>query len=550
VDLKTTTGKLLRGDVKGAASDLKKGLEPTIGLIGVIIISLASMVGSGLFVLPGFAATIMGPGIWLAYLLAAIVVFPGAISKAEISSAIPETGGTYVYLERAYGPLFGTISGLGLWASFLLKSAFALIGFSAYLHFVSNYYDFTIDTTTFAIYALLLITVLNIFGVKKIKAFQAPILIVTMLAISIIAIYSLFLDSTDLSSPWKSAMDAEYANIASASAFVFVAYAGVIKVTAIGGEVKEPERNLPSSIIVSLIIATILYCTLTYIMMAALSGEWWLNSDGTTNEAPIYLFVDGVIGIEIAVFIATLAVLTMISGALAGLLASSRFLFAMARDNLLPTALENVNARYETPHWPILITGGLMALAILVLPVEDVAKLASGFQIMVYILMCVTVFIFRRANKIHGNYNPEYSSPLYPLMQIFGIVAGCILLFIMGSKGILGAGGAIIAGSINYYAYGKKHATDRVTPFQTFKEMFSNASPSEHELRVKVFHAADMGGKNHLNYAEFKHAMHTLNFTFSNDEMRDIFHHADDDADGVIDIDDFIQVYENVSDEE
>lgn len=60
--------------------------------------------------------------------------------------------------------------------------------------------------------------------------------------------------------------------------------------------------------------------------MAALSGEWWLNSDGTTNEAPIYLFVDGVIGIEIAVFIATLAVLTMISGALAGLLASSRFL--------------------------------------------------------------------------------------------------------------------------------------------------------------------------------------------------------------------------------
>lgn len=252
MDLKTTTGKLLRGDVKGAASDLKKGLEPTVGLMGVIIISLASMVGSGLFVLPGFAATIMGPGIWLAYLLAAIVVFPGAISKAEIASAIPETGGTYVYLERAYGPLFGTISGLGLWASFLLKSAFALIGFSAYLHFVSNYYDFTIDTTTYAIYALILITILNIFGVKKIKAFQAPILIVTMLAICIIAIYSLFLDSTDLASPWKSAMDAEYANIASASAFVFVAYAGVIKVTAIGGEVKEPGRNLPSSIIVSL----------------------------------------------------------------------------------------------------------------------------------------------------------------------------------------------------------------------------------------------------------------------------------------------------------
>lgn len=550
MDLKSTTGKLMRGDIKGVAKDISGTLERSLTLVGVIIISLASMVGSGIFVLPGFAAAIMGPGIWLAYALAALVVLPGAISKAEISSAIPKTGGTYVYLERAYGPWFGTISGLGLWASFLLKSAFALIGFSAYLHAVSYYFDITINTMTVALYALVLITILNIFGVKKIKNVQAPILVVTMIAVILVALYALFLDSTDLQRPWRGAMDAQFTDVASAAAFVFVAYAGVIKVTAIGGEVQEPERNLPSSILISLLIATFLYCVLTFIMMAAVPGDWWLNDDRSTNEAPIYVFVDQVLSNEIAIFIAALAVLTMISGALAGLLASSRFLFAMARDNLLPTALENVNARYETPHWPILITGGLMAIAILQLPVEDVAKLASGFQIMVYILMCGTIFIFRRANKIHGNYHPSFSSPLYPIMQFWGIIAGFYLLYIMGSKGIMGAGIAILVGSVTYSLYGKKHSIDRVTPFQSFRTLFANPSPTEHELRVKVFHAADMGEKNHLNYQEFRHAMKTLNFEFTNDELRRIFHVVDDDDDGVIDIDDFIQAYEAAVEEQ
>ena len=129
--LKSTTDKLLKGDIGSVVSDVKTQLERSLNLIGVIIISLAAMIGSGLFVLPSFAAEIMGPGIWLAFLLAALVVLPGAISKSELASSMSESGGSYVYLERTFGPVLGTISGLGLWASFLLKSAFALIGFRA-----------------------------------------------------------------------------------------------------------------------------------------------------------------------------------------------------------------------------------------------------------------------------------------------------------------------------------------------------------------------------------------------------------------------------------
>ena len=96
------------------------------------------MLGSGIFVLPGIAAGKTGPSVWLAYLLAAIFILPAALSKSELATAMPSSGGTYVYIERTFGPLLGTISGIGLWLSLLLKSSFALVGFGAYLSVFMN----------------------------------------------------------------------------------------------------------------------------------------------------------------------------------------------------------------------------------------------------------------------------------------------------------------------------------------------------------------------------------------------------------------------------
>ena len=143
--VKKSVEKILKGVVTGdldsVKEEIKVTLKRTIGLMGVVVISLSAML-PGIFVTPTFAAEIMGAGIWLAFLLAASVVLPGALSKSELSSAMPSSGGSYVFLERTYGPLVGTISGLGLWASFLLKSAFALIGFSAYFVAVTTFFDF------------------------------------------------------------------------------------------------------------------------------------------------------------------------------------------------------------------------------------------------------------------------------------------------------------------------------------------------------------------------------------------------------------------------
>lgn len=525
---------------------IKNTLTRTIGLAGVVIISLSAML-PGIFITPTFAAEIMGPGIWLAFLIAASVVLPAAISKSELASGMPSSGGSYVYMERTYGPLIGTISGLGLWTSFLLKSAFALIGFSAYFVVVTTYFDIEMDILVLSLSALVLITTVNILGVKKVKAIQTPVVIVTVFLLLFICAAAFFVDDFDASRPIDGALDASVWSLAEASAFVFVAYAGVTKVAAIGGEVKNPEKNLPAGILLSLLIATVLYSAITFLMMAAIPGEWWIV-EGEVVENPIYVFAEQVAGSKFGIFAAILSVLTMISMALAGILASSRFLFAMARDNLLPQSLEEVNTRFETPHFPILITGVAMALAILFVPLKDVVKVASGFKIMIFIMINTCVIILRRTSKEH-DWNPSYKGPLYPMMQIWGIVAGAFLLTFIGQKAFIGGGTAILIGSITYYLYGKKHASISTTPVSTFKSQFKSASRLEHEKRLSVFHAADYGGKNHLTCREFQNALSALGFNFTSDESRVIFHNVDSDENGVIDIDEFFKTFEVIEDE-
>ena len=460
MDIKSTADKLLKGDLSGVVSDVKSTIKRSLTLVGVIIGTVAASIGSGLFVLPSFAADVMGPGIWLAFLLAGIVFLPGALSKSELASAMPSNGGAYVYLERSFGPIIGTISGLGLWASFLLKSAFALIGFSAYMYAVTNYLDITTNTTFVIMSALALITILNIFGIKKVKAFQTPILALTTILILVICVIQLFDASFDFSRPIDGAFDVSRDDpvlVAEAAALVFVAYAGIYKAGALGGEVKDPKKNLPAGMLLSLLLITLLYVVVTFIMMGAVEGEWWVNSDGSPREDPIFAFVDAVASTKVGIAMALLAFLTMISGALSGLLAASRFLFAMAKDCLLPNNLGDTNEKFGTPHWSIIITGVAMGICILTLPVKDVAKLASGFQIMVIVALNACVIVLRKDNQKHEWYQPEFKSPLYPFVQIFGIIAGGTLVYLMGSKAIIGAVAAIVLGLSTYKIYGEKN---------------------------------------------------------------------------------------------
>ena len=159
------------------------------------------------------------------------------------------------------------------------------------------------------------------------------------------------------------------------------------------------------------------------------------------------------------------------------------------------------------------------------------------------------VIILRRTSKEH-DWNPKYKAPLYPYIHIWGILAGAVLISFIGTKAFIGGGAAVLSGATTYYLYGKKHAIYQRTPVQSFREQFKFTTVAEHERRLAAFHAADLGGKNHLTLREFQSALKALGFEYSVDESRCIFHNADMDENGVIDIDEFFLAFESDESEE
>ena len=421
-------------------------LERQLGLGAVIAISISSMLGSGVFVLPGVAVSLTGPSLWQAYLLAAICVLPAAMSKSELATAMPTSGGTYVYLERTFGPLFGTVAGLGLWASLLLKSSFALVGIGAYLSTIA-----TIPIKGMALGLLGIIVVVNILGVGKVGGAMIINVVVTITALLSLALLAAFKSDFNIEGPL-------YLNgtngLFLAAGLVFVSYAGVTKVAAIAEEIKDPERNLPRGIIISLLVVTAIYCLISFTLTASLPFD---TISG--NLKPIYSLGRHVLGETGAYGTVFLAVLTMASMANAGVLAASRFPFAMSRDGLLPKQIGQLNERFLTPVVSILASGAAVALAILALDVVKIAKLASVFILMIYVAENLAVIVLREA-RVRW-YMPKYKSPLYPYVQIFGIASGLALLAMMRNVLPMAVLAALVPGLGLYFGYSQFRTSRR-----------------------------------------------------------------------------------------
>jgi amino acid transporter len=511
------------------------------------------MIGSGLFVLPSLAYAEVGGGAWLAYVLAALVVIPGALSKSELASAMPTSGGSYVFLERIFGPLVGSMTGVALWASFLLKAAFALIGFSAYLAVVQAEFGTEYTDIATALGMLVIISIVNILGIKKVKVVQTPIVAISVLMLLVLTVWSIVSGEADFSraTPTLDTQD-DWMAMGETAALVLVSYAGVTKVAAIGGEIKDPGKNLPEGIMTSLVIGVVLYAVIVATMIAVIPEEGFVDASGHPIEDPVRAFAQEIAGNDAALLASIVAILTMTSMSLAGILAASRYLFAMARDGLLPESLEDVHGRFETPHLAIILTAIMMAVALVTIDVHAVAEYASGFQIMAYVMMCLSVLVIRKAMPSHAWYQPEYDAPLRPFTQFFGIVSGISLLWLMGTEAGIGAVTAAIVGFAIFQSYGRKHHNIEITPWETFRIMFTNPDAAEHRRRLAAFHAADLESTNHLNLREFIGAMRALgydkqDFSKRSRPLRDYFHAADDDGDGIIDIDEFLSKAQEIN---
>jgi len=411
-----------------------KELERDLGLPSVLAISIGAMIGSGIFILPALALEIAGPAVIVAYLVAGILVVPAALSKSEMATAMPEAGGTYIYIERGMGPLLGTIAGVGTWFSLSFKGALALVGGVPYLLLL---FDLPLKPVALGLAALLI--VVNLLGAKQTGRLQLAIVLIMLAALGWFAAGSAPAVQTGY---YADFFKGGLGGLLAATGLVFVSYAGVTKVASVAEEVEDPGRNIPIGILGSLAFTTILYV----VIVAVLVG---VTTPGSVagSLTPVAVAADVTLGRLGVVAVILAAILALVSTANAGVLSSSRYPFAMSRDALAPPSLSTVSERFGTPTTAITLTGAVLLALIAFVPLVQIAKLASAFQIMVFALINVAVVAFREGPT---GYDPEFKSPLYPWVQGFGVLSGVLLLTQMGTVALAGAL-LITVGSVGWY---------------------------------------------------------------------------------------------------
>jgi len=414
-----------------------KELERDLGLPSITAISIGAMVGSGIFILPGLAMKMAGPAVVLAYVLAALLVLPAALSKSEMATAMPEAGGTYLYIERGMGPLLGTVAGVGTWFSLAFKGALALVGGAPYL-----VYYFDLPVTPVAVGVALVLILVNIIGAKQTGRMQIVIVVIMLAAL----LWFITFGGGDVGqSQFDGFFDSGLNGLLGATGFVFVSYAGVTKIASVAEEIENPDRNLPLGMLGSLVLTTGIYVAIVVVMVGVAPA-----SELKDSSVPMIVAAREVLaGPGIAAVIVA-ALLALVSTANAGILSSSRYPFAMSRDGLAPDIFEEVSDEYNTPVQAITITGAVLLVLITVVPIDSIAKLASAFQILVFCLVNLAVIAFRQGNI--ESYDPSFETPLYPVPQLFGIVGGLVLLPYMGPVPLVGAV-VITAGSMAWYYY-------------------------------------------------------------------------------------------------
>lgn len=415
-------------------------LERDLGFVAVVTISLGAMIGSGIFVLPGLAAEAAGPAAPLAYLVAGLIVLPAALSKAELSTAMPQSGGTYLFIDRAMGPLVGTVAGFGVWFSLVFKAAFALVGLGAYLQILVD-----VPARPVALAAAAALVGLNVTGTKQSGRLQAIVVSTVLVVLGIFVIDGI--RAVDASA-FQPLLPAGIDGLLAASGLVFVSYAGVTKIASIAEEIDDPGRVIPRGILSSIALMAVLYTVIVSVVVGVVPLD---ELAGTLT--PIALTAARVAGPVGEWAIAVTAVLALLSMANAGLLTSSRYPFAMSRDSLVPAWLEHVHPRFATPAAAIGLTGVVLLLLVAFVPVIDLAKLASAFQILVFTLVNLALLIFRASNLRW--YQPAFRSPGHPWVQIAGIVGGLVLLTQMGAVSVVGAVLIVATGMTLYRAYGR-----------------------------------------------------------------------------------------------
>ena len=428
----------------------------TISLAGATGIGVGAIVGGGILALAGVAFSATGPGAVLAFTLNGFIAILTALSFAELSSLFPQSGGAYTFAKKVLS--VETAFGVGwvVWFASIVAAVLYALGFASFFcagaaTFYSNIWGQPpIWMTAPATQSVLAIAASCFYTAALIHSNRGggkwsnigKVMVFGILIVGgFIAMRSA--DLTTVTEKFSPFLPMGFQGLISAMGYSFIAFQGFDLIAAVAGEIREPQRNIPRAMLLSLSMALCIYLPLLIVVTAVGTGPGesviLLSADNPetiiARAAGRYLGVPGYWLVLIA------GILSMLSALQANIFAASRVAQTMAKDRTLFRSLESIGKRHATPVKAILVTSAIIIVILLVIP--DVAAAGAASSLIFLVTFTLAHVIVYLARTRSGSTRAEFRVPFFPLVPVAGGVA-CLSLAIFQGVNVPSAG--MIAG--------------------------------------------------------------------------------------------------------
>ena len=434
----------------------QSNLKRVLSLTDATMINVGGILGSGIFMVPATVAlyTLSSSLFFLVWIIGGVVSLFGALSVAELGAAMPKAGGQYVFLNKAYGPLWGFLYGWTAVAVINTASIAAVaMAFSEYLGFFFVLNPF--EVKSIAIVSILILTIINIVDVKSGARFQNLFTYTKISAISIVIFLGLSLDGGSSNNLFPFLSDSSFSSLIGPLGLAMVAvlwtFDGWIFVTYVAGEVKDPGKNIPLSIILCMVIVVSIYLTLNYVLVYVLGFDKMIGSELVMSDAALVF-----LGNKGAAIITVIILISLIGANNGFVLTSARINYAMAKDGLFFKQAAIIHKKFKSP-----------ANALLMQCVwSSILTLTGTFnQLITYIIFASWIFYAMSAGAVIvlrkklPDLKRPYQIPLYPWIPIIFILFAVFLTIntILEAPRDAAIGSVLILAGLPFYRYWKNN---------------------------------------------------------------------------------------------
>jgi APA family basic amino acid/polyamine antiporter len=445
------------------------GLKRVLSMKDLTFFGIAAILGAGSFSSLGGAVFHGGPGVVILFIITAIACAFTAFCYSEFASRIPVAGSAYTYAYASFGELFAWIIGWALIMEYSIGNIYVAYSWSDYFtslmekigvhipqYLCTSYMEvkhamadgstnpdvleayktapvigglkIIFDLPAFVIN--ILITMLVFRGVKESRNFSNVMVILKMIVVAMVIIVGGYLVfSHGLTPNWTppndegvhSFMPKGFSGVMAAVSGVFFAYIGFDAVSVLAEEAKNPQRDLPRGMILSLVICTIVYILLTLVLTGAVNYK---NFDGV-GDPLAFIFEKQNLNVGwMQFFVAIAAVVAMTSVLLVFQMGQPRIWMSMSRDGLMPPVFQKIHPKYKTPSFATIVTGLVVGIPILFTDKTFVLDFTSIATLFAFVLVCGGVLLIPRREKEAGKFhipfiNGQYIFPLIVVASLF-----------------------------------------------------------------------------------------------------------------------------------